>query len=135
MKREGTVRRATTDDLDEITAMWAHYIRGSRENPAYRNIPPDAIEGSIARTAAIAWERAGLERAPAATVRGPRLPGGPGDVDLWTPLGDPGAAVGGWLLAAAWALRHDDGVTGPIELVAGSNNGEVAVAVLGTLPG
>jgi len=98
-------------------------------------LPPPAIEASIARTAAIAWERAGLERAPAATVRGPRLPGGFGDVDLWTPLGDPGAAVGGWLLAAAWSLRFDDGVTGPIELVAGSNNGEVAVAVLGTLPG
>lgn len=96
--------------------------------------PPARVEDAITRAAEAAWARAGLERAPAATVRGPRLPQGPGDVDLWSALGDPGAAVGGWLLAAAWALRFDDGVDGPIELVAASNNGEVAVAVLGTLP-
>ena len=97
-------------------------------------LPDPAIEEVIERVALTAWEAAGLERAPACTVRGPRLPNGPGDIDLWSPLGDPGAAVGGWLLGAAWVLRHDDGVLGPIELVAGSNNGEVAVAVLGTLP-
>jgi GNAT superfamily N-acetyltransferase len=44
MKREFTVRKATSDDLDEITAMWAHYIRGNRNNPVYRNIPPDGID-------------------------------------------------------------------------------------------
>jgi hypothetical protein len=97
--------------------------------------PLEGVEAAIAQVAEIAWSRAGLERRPAVSVRGPRLPDGPGDVDLWTPLGDPGAAVGGWQIAAAWALRHDDGVLGPIELVAASNNGEIAVAVLGSLPG
>ena len=95
--------------------------------------PPAGIEGSIDRAAEAAWDQVGRPRAPGAKVRGPRLPDGPGDVDLWSPLGDPGAAVGGWLSAAAWALRYDDGVREPIELVAASNNGEVAVAVLGTL--
>lgn len=44
MKRDCTVRKATPDDLDEITALWAHYIRGNRGNPAYRNLPPNALE-------------------------------------------------------------------------------------------
>ena len=44
MKPDSAVRRATLDDLDEITAMWVHYIRISRKNPAYRNIPPAGIE-------------------------------------------------------------------------------------------
>ena len=43
MSRDGTLRRATLDDLDELTAMWAHYIRESRRNPAYHNLPPRAI--------------------------------------------------------------------------------------------
>jgi len=38
-----TVRRATLDDLDEILALWAHYIRVHRANPAYRNMPHDAL--------------------------------------------------------------------------------------------
>jgi len=37
------VRRATLDDLDEILSLWVHYIRVHRVNPAYRNMPPDAI--------------------------------------------------------------------------------------------
>jgi len=37
------VRRATLDDLDEILALWVHYIRVHRENPAYRKMPPDAL--------------------------------------------------------------------------------------------
>ncbi len=101
--------------------------------PAAGWTPAVGMEEAIDRVATTAWERAGLERRPERIVRGPRLPDGPGDIDLWTPLGDPGAASGGWLLAAAWALRFDDGVMGPIELVVGSNNGEIAVAVLGTL--
>ena len=44
MRRDSTVRRATPEDLDEITAMWVHYIRISRQNPAYRNIPPAGID-------------------------------------------------------------------------------------------
>lgn len=38
-----TVRRATLDDLDEILSLWAHYIRIHRDNPAYRNLPPDTL--------------------------------------------------------------------------------------------
>ncbi len=37
------VRRATLDDLDEILSLWVHYIRVHRVNPAYRNMPPDAL--------------------------------------------------------------------------------------------
>ena len=37
------VRRATLDDLDEILPLWVHYIRVHRANPAYRNMPPDAL--------------------------------------------------------------------------------------------
>lgn len=37
------VRRATPDDLDEILALWVHYIRVHRINPAYRNMPPDSL--------------------------------------------------------------------------------------------
>ena len=44
MKSDTAVRRATPEDLDEITAMWVHYIRISRKNPAYKNIPPGGIE-------------------------------------------------------------------------------------------
>ncbi len=43
MRFDSPVRRATEEDLDEITALWAHYIRGSRRNPAYANLPPHAI--------------------------------------------------------------------------------------------
>lgn len=43
MSGASTVRRATPDDLDEILALWAHYIRVHRRNPAYRNMPPDAL--------------------------------------------------------------------------------------------
>lgn len=44
MSRECAVRRATEADLDEITALWAHYIRLHRSNPAYRLLPPDALD-------------------------------------------------------------------------------------------
>jgi GNAT superfamily N-acetyltransferase len=38
------VRRATPDDLDEVLSLWVHYIRIHRRNPAYRNVPPDALK-------------------------------------------------------------------------------------------
>lgn len=38
------VRRATPEDLDEILSLWVHYIRVHRKNPAYRNMPPDALQ-------------------------------------------------------------------------------------------
>ncbi|MFO7586896.1 MAG: GNAT family N-acetyltransferase [Gemmatimonadota bacterium] len=44
MTRDCAVRRATEADLDEITALWAHYIRLHRTNPAYRQLPPGALE-------------------------------------------------------------------------------------------
>ncbi len=40
---ETTVRRATLQDLEEVVALWSHYIRAHRDNPAYRPAP-DAIE-------------------------------------------------------------------------------------------
>ena len=43
MTRVNPVRRATLDDLDEILSLWVHYIRVHRVNPAYRNMPPDAV--------------------------------------------------------------------------------------------
>lgn len=30
------LRRANLEDLDELVALWAHYIRAHRDNPAYR---------------------------------------------------------------------------------------------------
>jgi GNAT superfamily N-acetyltransferase len=44
MSHDSPVRKATQEDLDEITAMWVHYIRINRRNPAYRRIPPGGIE-------------------------------------------------------------------------------------------
>ena len=43
MNDETEVRRATEDDLEEIVALWSHYIRAHRDNPAYRPAP-DALE-------------------------------------------------------------------------------------------
>lgn len=40
---QSTVRRATAEDLDELVALWAHYIRGHR-NPAYRRLPNGALD-------------------------------------------------------------------------------------------
>jgi len=40
---ETTVRKARPEDLEEIVALWAHYLRNNRGNPAYRNLPPDAV--------------------------------------------------------------------------------------------
>lgn len=37
------VRHAAPADLDEILSLWVHYIRIHRRNPAYRNMPPDAL--------------------------------------------------------------------------------------------
>jgi GNAT superfamily N-acetyltransferase len=38
------VRPATTDDLDELVAMWAQYMRAHALNPAYRQLRPTALE-------------------------------------------------------------------------------------------
>ena len=44
MKVEGLVRKATMDDLDELLALWAYYIRVHRANPAYRLSRADGLE-------------------------------------------------------------------------------------------
>lgn len=44
MTQRGRVRPATLDDVEQILALWVHYIRIHRRNPAYRNLPPDALE-------------------------------------------------------------------------------------------
>ncbi len=36
MSEEVELREATLDDLDELVALWAHYVRAHRDNPAYR---------------------------------------------------------------------------------------------------
>ena len=38
------VREATLDDLDELVALWAHYIRVNRKNPAYRLRRTDGLQ-------------------------------------------------------------------------------------------
>lgn len=38
------VREAILDDLDELVALWAHYIRVHRTNPAYRLCRDDGLE-------------------------------------------------------------------------------------------
>lgn len=42
MNDETEVRRATEADLEEVVALWSHYIRAHRDNPAYRPAP-DAL--------------------------------------------------------------------------------------------
>ncbi|MFQ5691093.1 MAG: GNAT family N-acetyltransferase [Gemmatimonadota bacterium] len=39
-----TLRRATAEDLDELVALWSHYIREHQNDSAYRRLPPDALE-------------------------------------------------------------------------------------------
>lgn len=43
MTREPTLRRAARDDLDELVALWSHYLRAHRQNPAYRRLAPGAL--------------------------------------------------------------------------------------------
>ncbi len=105
--------------------------------PPSIHFPPDEVEAALDLATAEVWRQAreaGVRASQAVQLRGPRLPDGPGDLDLWTSLGDPGAGAGGLLLAAAWALRVADKERGPIELAAAGPSGEVAVALLGTLP-
>lgn len=43
MSEETVLRRAISEDVDELVALWAHYIRG-HHNPAYRRLPPNALQ-------------------------------------------------------------------------------------------
>lgn len=43
MADEVRVRRAGPSDLDEIVALWSHYIRSHKGNPAYCRLTPDGI--------------------------------------------------------------------------------------------
>ncbi len=51
MRDESHLREATEDDLDELVALWAHYIRDHRHNPAYNRV---ARTGFVSRRAAFA---------------------------------------------------------------------------------
>jgi GNAT superfamily N-acetyltransferase len=51
MREESHLREATEDDLDELVALWAHYIRDHRHNPAYNRV---ARTGFVSRRAAFA---------------------------------------------------------------------------------
>lgn len=44
MSVEITLRRATLDDLPELVALWSHYMREHQSNPAYRRLPPGALD-------------------------------------------------------------------------------------------
>lgn len=44
MTRNPDVREALDSDLDELVALWSHYIRGHRMNPAYGILPSDALQ-------------------------------------------------------------------------------------------
>ena len=37
-----SLRRAAEEDVDELVALWAHYIR-AHKSPAYRRLPPHAL--------------------------------------------------------------------------------------------
>lgn len=41
---ESKLREATKEDLEELVALWAHYLRVHRANPAYRQLTKDALE-------------------------------------------------------------------------------------------
>lgn len=44
MRTGPALRPATADDLEELVAIWSHYIRAHSLNPAYRKLPPDGLE-------------------------------------------------------------------------------------------
>ena len=50
MRDESVLREAVEDDLDEIVALWAHFLRDHRRNPGYRI----ARTGFVSRRAAFA---------------------------------------------------------------------------------
>ena len=43
------VRPATEADLDEVVALWSHYLRANARNPAYQRLPADAVEARTQR--------------------------------------------------------------------------------------
>jgi GNAT superfamily N-acetyltransferase len=51
VREEGFLRAAIEDDLDELVALWAHYIRDHKHNPAYNRI---VRTGFVSRRAAFA---------------------------------------------------------------------------------
>ncbi len=51
MSHESTLREAIDDDLDELVALWSHYVREHRFNPAYNRV---ARTGFVSRRAAFA---------------------------------------------------------------------------------
>jgi GNAT superfamily N-acetyltransferase len=53
MSEESQLREATEGDLDELVALWAHYVREHRHNPAYNRV---ARTGFVSRRAAFATD-------------------------------------------------------------------------------
>lgn len=51
MSAEGVIRAATEADLDELVALWTHYIRTHRHNPVYNRV---RRTGFVSRRAAFA---------------------------------------------------------------------------------
>lgn len=44
MSTLNAVRPATEADLAEVVSLWAHYLRANSKNPAYQQLPADAVE-------------------------------------------------------------------------------------------
>ncbi len=107
---------------------------GPKEVPNVGAEPHAAVKRVVERLRTQAWAQVPPKsRGASLRIRGPGVPGGT-DIDLWSALGDPGAAAGALLLPAAWTARSIDKHRGPIELAAVGPRGDVAVAVLGELP-
>jgi hypothetical protein len=107
---------------------------GPKEAPRLGADPPASVKRVVERLRGQAWEQVPpSSRGAALRIRGPEVPGGT-DIELWSALGDPGAAAGALLFPAAWAARSVDRHRGPIELAAVGPRGDVAVAILGPLP-
>ncbi len=43
MTRQPMIRLATAEDLNELVALWAHYLRAHHRNSPYRRLAPDGL--------------------------------------------------------------------------------------------
>ena len=44
MSTPGLIRAAKEEDLEEVVALWSHYLRANSKNPAYQHLPADAVK-------------------------------------------------------------------------------------------
>ncbi|MEE2829334.1 MAG: beta-ketoacyl synthase N-terminal-like domain-containing protein [Myxococcota bacterium] len=110
-----------------------------RGQPRCSPHPDPAISEALAEARVNAWAASadrGTGPEDAIRLSGPRVPldgSSSGEtISLWEGLGDPGAAAGALLLAAAWLIHHRQPGHAPLELSAVSPGGETAVLLLAT---